>query len=147
MLDGCFYISGEVPRRSFELGVANQVRRAPGGEWVPDPWVADERFVCVHVKGKGLMVFTGCSHPGIANILSHAQELFPAIPLYGVAGGLHLVHPNEGVIPATVAALRGFGLQFIEAGHCTGWRGIQALVTAFGEGVVDPLAVGTRWTV
>lgn len=34
-----------------------------------------------------------------------------------------------------------------EAGHCTGWWGRHAFVSAFGDDVVDPLNVGTRWTI
>jgi 7,8-dihydropterin-6-yl-methyl-4-(beta-D-ribofuranosyl)aminobenzene 5'-phosphate synthase len=68
------------------------------------------------------------------------------VPLYAVVGGLHLVSPNEDIIQETVAELHKFGLKVIIPGHCTGWRAIYALVNAFGEEVVDPLAVGSRQT-
>jgi len=31
-------------------------------------------------------------------------------------------------------------------GHCTGWRAVHSLIGAFGEEIVDPLAVGSRQT-
>jgi 7,8-dihydropterin-6-yl-methyl-4-(beta-D-ribofuranosyl)aminobenzene 5'-phosphate synthase len=99
-----------------------------------------------HVRGKGLAIFTGCSHAGLLNICSHAQEVFPDVPLYAVVGGLHLVSPNEDIIQDTIAELHKFGLKVIIPGHCTGWRAVYALVSAFGEEVVDPLAVGSRQT-
>jgi 7,8-dihydropterin-6-yl-methyl-4-(beta-D-ribofuranosyl)aminobenzene 5'-phosphate synthase len=40
-----------------------------------------------------------------------------------------------------VAALAQFDLKLIAAGHCTGWRAINALSTAYGDAVV-PSAVG-----
>jgi len=144
ILDGSFFLSGEIPRTSFERGFDVQVRMTDAGEWEPDPLVIDERFMLAHVKGKGLAIFTGCSHAGIVNICTHVRELFPDVPLYALVGGLHLALPNEDLIDQTVAELQEFGLKTIIAGHCTGWRAMHALVTAFGDGVVDPLAVGTR---
>jgi 7,8-dihydropterin-6-yl-methyl-4-(beta-D-ribofuranosyl)aminobenzene 5'-phosphate synthase len=101
----------------------------------------DERFVAVRVKGKGLVVFSACSHAGVVNVLKHARESFPQLPLYGVMGGLHLSGTNERVIPETVEAMREFDLHVIAAAHCTGWRATGALASAFGDAVV-PSAVG-----
>jgi 7,8-dihydropterin-6-yl-methyl-4-(beta-D-ribofuranosyl)aminobenzene 5'-phosphate synthase len=144
ILDGAFVLSGEIPRRSFERGLANHLRRTPGGGWEPDPLVVDERFMVAHVRGKGLAIFTGCSHAGIVNICHHAREMFPGTPLYALVGGLHLVHPNEDLIEATIAELKKFNFGVIIPGHCTGWRAIHAFINAFGEATIDPMAVGSR---
>src|SRR5215469_4662558 len=144
ILDEVFFLSGEIPRTSFERGMGNQVRQLPSGNWEPDPLVLDERFMLAHIRGKGLVIFTGCSHAGVINICRHAQELFPATPLYALVGGLHLAGPNEDLIDATIAELRKFNLSVILPGHCTGWRAVHAFVRAFGEKTVDPLAVGTH---
>ena len=103
-------------------------------------------LLAAHVQGKGIAIFTGCSHAGVVNICRHAQEVFPGVPLYALVGGLHLVYPNEGIISETIAELRTFGLRVIIPGHCTGWRAVHALIEAFGEEIVDPLAVGSRQT-
>ena len=144
IVEGRFFLTGEIPRRSFERGLVNQVRLNEAGEWEPDPLCIDERFMVANVKGKGLAIFTGCSHAGVVNICNHARELFPEMPLYALVGGLHLVHPNEDLIGETIKELERFGLKVIIPGHCTGWRAIHALVNAFGEEVVDPLAVGSK---
>jgi 7,8-dihydropterin-6-yl-methyl-4-(beta-D-ribofuranosyl)aminobenzene 5'-phosphate synthase len=144
ILDGAFFLSGEIPRRSFERGMANHLRVTSSGDWEPDPLVTDERFMLAHVSGKGLVIFTGCSHAGIVNVCCHAQELFPETPFYALVGGLHLVYPNEDLIDETIAELNKFGFRLIIPGHCTGWRAVHAFATAFGGGTVDPLAVGTQ---
>jgi 7,8-dihydropterin-6-yl-methyl-4-(beta-D-ribofuranosyl)aminobenzene 5'-phosphate synthase len=144
IIGGSFLLTGEIPRRSFERGLANQVRLNEAGGWEPDPLCIDERFMVANVKGKGLALFTGCSHAGVINICNHAGELFPDIPLYALVGGLHLVHPNEDLIGETIEELKKFGFKVIIAGHCTGWRAINSLLNAFGEEVVDPLAVGSK---
>ena len=64
--------------------------------------------------------------------------------LHCVLGGLHLSGTNERVIPQTVEALKGFDLDVVAAGHCTGWRAMAALTNAFGDKKLAPLAVGKR---
>jgi 7,8-dihydropterin-6-yl-methyl-4-(beta-D-ribofuranosyl)aminobenzene 5'-phosphate synthase len=105
----------------------------------------DERWLAVHVKGKGLIVFSACSHAGIVNVLKHARASFPDVPLHAVMGGLHLSGANEKIIPQTVDAMKEFQLAIISAGRCTGWRAMSALANAFGDKVVAPSAVGKRY--
>jgi 7,8-dihydropterin-6-yl-methyl-4-(beta-D-ribofuranosyl)aminobenzene 5'-phosphate synthase len=149
LLDGCFYLSGEIPRiSSFEKGRPDHLCRSSANEpWEPDPLILDERYVAVHVRGKGLIVFSACSHAGVINVLLNAREVFPDIPLYGVLGGLHLAGAAmERLIPDTVAHLKQFELQQIMPAHCTGWRALYALLSEFGESAVTPSAVGSRFT-
>jgi len=94
------------------------------------------------VKGKGVIVFTACSHAGVVNVMMHARDCFPSQKLYGVMGGFHLSGETERCIPETVCDLSGFGLTVIAPGHCTGWRALNALVQACGEETIVPLAVG-----
>jgi 7,8-dihydropterin-6-yl-methyl-4-(beta-D-ribofuranosyl)aminobenzene 5'-phosphate synthase len=146
LLDGTFYLSGEIPRRTpYEKGMPGQVCEVDG-RWEPDPWITDERWVAVHVRDLGAIVFSACSHAGIVNVLHHAREVLDPIRLYGVMGGFHLSGAAcEPIIPHTVADLRHFDLQLIVPGHCTGWRAVQRLVQEFGESVVVPSAVGRRY--
>ena len=149
LLDDYFYLSGEIPRvSSFEKGRPDHLcRRSAAHPWEPDPLILDERYVAVHVRGKGLIVFSSCSHAGIVNVLLNVRETFPDVPLYGVLGGLHLAGlAMERLIPETMARLREFALQQIMPAHCTGWRALCALVSTFGEVVVTPSAVGSRFT-
>lgn len=143
-LDDMFFISGEIPRLTdYKKGLEPQVHRAAeDAPWQPEPSVIDERFLAVHVRNKGLVVFSGCSHAGIVNVLRHAQVCFPGVKLHAVMGGFHLAGTTEAIIPATVRDLRGLSLDHIIAGHCTGWRAIGALERAFGDQVVVPSAVG-----
>jgi 7,8-dihydropterin-6-yl-methyl-4-(beta-D-ribofuranosyl)aminobenzene 5'-phosphate synthase len=99
-LDSSVYVSGQIPRVTpFEQGLAAHFQRDDSGEWRPDPWLIDERFLAVNVAGKGLVVFTACSHAGVVNVLTDARTTFADIPLYAVAGGFHMAGPNETLIP------------------------------------------------
>lgn len=144
VIAGHVLVSGEIPRVTpYEVGLPGQVTRtAEDAPWTPDEWLEDERFIAVHLRGKGLVVFSACSHCGIVNVLHEARRLMPDIPLLAAMGGFHLSGTNERIIPRTVADLGGFGLSWMFPSHCTGWRALNALERAHGEAVVVPGAVG-----
>jgi 7,8-dihydropterin-6-yl-methyl-4-(beta-D-ribofuranosyl)aminobenzene 5'-phosphate synthase len=148
VLDDRFFVSGEIPRiTAYEKGLAGQVcRPSDNAPWEPDPLLIDERFLAVHVRDKGLVVFSACSHAGIVNVLHHAHDMFPDVKLHAVMGGFHLAGPTEAIIPETVRDLGTFGLELIIPAHCTGWRALNALERAYGEKVVVPSAVGKRFS-
>ena len=148
VLDGLFQISGEIPRvTDYERGLPGQVARADeNAAWVADELLMDERFLAVRLKGKGLVIFSACSHAGVVNVLHEARRLFPGEKLHAVMGGFHLSGENEALIPQTVRDLGGFGLDLIIPAHCTGWRAVNALERAYGEPMVVPAAVGKLFT-
>jgi 7,8-dihydropterin-6-yl-methyl-4-(beta-D-ribofuranosyl)aminobenzene 5'-phosphate synthase len=147
LLDGHFYLSGEIPRLSaFETGRVDHLSRPrPEAPWQPDPLLMDERMLVAHVRGLGLIVLSACSHAGIVNVCTEVRNLFPDLPIHCVMGGLHLGGVMERLIPDTVEALRPFGIAHIITGHCTGWRALHALANAFGA-AVSQSAVGTTYT-
>jgi 7,8-dihydropterin-6-yl-methyl-4-(beta-D-ribofuranosyl)aminobenzene 5'-phosphate synthase len=142
---GHFYLSGEIPRvTAYEKGYPGHMRRtADDSAWEPDPWLRDERYLAVNVKGKGIVVFSMCSHAGVVNVLTDARGTFAGTPLHAVFGGFHLSGPTvEPVIAETILDLMKFGLKRIVPAHCTGWRAFTALANACGPGVLFPSAVG-----
>ena len=143
-LDDMFYISGEIPRVTpYEVGLPPSHVKKTGQGWEPDRLIMDERYLAVHVRDKGIIVFTACSHAGVVNVLKDARSVFDPVPIYGIMGGLHLSGAiMEKIIPDTVRDLRQFDLREIVPGHCTGWRAVHELVGAFGQGRVIPSAVG-----
>jgi 7,8-dihydropterin-6-yl-methyl-4-(beta-D-ribofuranosyl)aminobenzene 5'-phosphate synthase len=69
---------------------------------------------------KGLIVMTGCSHPGIVGIVKRAKEIFPKTKVHLTVGGFH--HPPLEV----VKGLRELGVEKVAPSHCTGDHVIQA---------------------
>jgi 7,8-dihydropterin-6-yl-methyl-4-(beta-D-ribofuranosyl)aminobenzene 5'-phosphate synthase len=146
LLDGHFYLSGEIPRvTAFEKGRADHLSRSgPDRPWQPDPLLLDERMLVAQLRGLGLIVFSACSHAGIVNVCTEVRRLFPGLPIHCVMGGLHLGGVMERLIPETVDGLRPFAIKHIITGHCTGWRALHALANAFGD-AVSQSAVGTSY--
>ncbi len=148
ILEKCFYLSGEIPRVTpYEKGLPGHLKRtADGTSWEPDPWLMDERYVAAHVKGRGVVVFTACSHAGVINVLKDARSVFGDVPLHAVMGGFHLSGPQvEDIIPDTVKDMQAFGLKRIVPAHCTGWRAVHALANVYGDDVLVPSAVGRKF--
>ena len=144
VLDGSLLVTGEVDRTTeYEQGFAiHQALR--GEEWVPDPLILDDQALIANVRGKGLVVLTGCGHAGIVNIVRYAQKLTGVDEVCAIIGGFHLGGVLfEAIVPPTVAALQEIAPSHIVPAHCTGWPAQVALSSAMPEAFVTP-AVGTR---
>ena len=63
---------------------------------------------------KGLIVVTGCAHPGVVNIVEKAKELMKKDKVYLVVGGFH--HPSIAV----VKKFREIGVEKVAPSYCTG---------------------------
>ena len=81
----------------------------------------------------GLVVLTGCSHPGILNMVEAARRVKPGAPVRLVVGGFHMLRDSEAQIKAVVSRLRGIGVQSILPTHCTGELATKLFREAFGE--------------
>jgi 7,8-dihydropterin-6-yl-methyl-4-(beta-D-ribofuranosyl)aminobenzene 5'-phosphate synthase len=132
--DGTVCVTGEIPRKtSFENGYA-QHRAFSGGSWQPDPWIRDDRAIVINVKGKGLVVVSGCAHAGIINTVHYAQQITGITNVYAVMGGFHLAGKDfEKRITPTVEELTRIKPKLIVPSHCTGWRAMCAFAEALPE--------------
>lgn len=135
LVNGSVLITGEVDRTTdFEHGMPPAHEAWTGEDWVHDPLVIDDQALVVHVRGRGLVVLTGCGHAGAVNIVRHARRLTGIPDLHALLGGLHLGGPAfEPVIAPTVAALTDLDPSLVVPGHCTGWRAQHALAAALPD--------------
>lgn len=62
----------------------------------------EEQAILVRLKGKGLVVITACTHPGIQTVLKMAKKL-SSKPIHAVVGGMHF--------PLTESRLKKPGLE------------------------------------
>jgi 7,8-dihydropterin-6-yl-methyl-4-(beta-D-ribofuranosyl)aminobenzene 5'-phosphate synthase len=145
LLSSSVLVTGEVPRvTGYEPGFPPQ-QAWLDGQWAPDPLVLDDQAVVINVRGKGLIVLTGCGHAGIVNICRYAQRLTGGQPLYAAMGGFHLNGPLfEPLIPRVLDDLAALSPQYLVPAHCTGWRAQHAMSRRFGAAFV-PNTVGSRF--
>ena len=147
LVDGCVLITGEIDRTTeFERGMPPPHQAWDGSAWRHDPLVLDDQALVVNVRGRGLVVLTGCGHGGAVNTVRHALRLTGTDRLHALLGGLHLSGPAfEPIIPPTVDALTELAPDLVAPGHCTGWRAQHALATAL-PGAFVPGSSGTAYT-
>ena len=107
LLDGSLLVTGEVDRTTeFEQRLPRSTRRTATGDWQPDPLILDDQALVAHVRGRGLVVLTGCGHSGIVNILRYVRKLTGEDRFHAVLGGFHLSGPLfEPIIAPTCDAL------------------------------------------
>ena len=67
----------------------------------------------------GLVVITGCAHPGIVNI-SRAALKYLGKDIYLLMGGFHMLGCYPEQIRTTVEALRQLAVRKVAPSHCTG---------------------------
>jgi 7,8-dihydropterin-6-yl-methyl-4-(beta-D-ribofuranosyl)aminobenzene 5'-phosphate synthase len=144
LIDGTVLVTGEVERvTAFERGLPGSQARTGAG-WEPDPWIRDDQAVVAHVRGRGLVVLSGCSHAGAINVLRQAQRLTGEARVHAFVGGMHLSGPAfEPLIPPTLDELEAIGPDWIVPGHCTGWRAQHELARRLPDAYVQT-SVGTR---
>jgi 7,8-dihydropterin-6-yl-methyl-4-(beta-D-ribofuranosyl)aminobenzene 5'-phosphate synthase len=89
----------------------------------------------------GLVVITGCAHPGIVDMLSRAKEV-GRDDLYLVVGGFHLAEASSAAVRQICEDFRELGVQTVAPSHCTGEEAIGIFASEFGK---DWLSVGVGW--
>jgi 7,8-dihydropterin-6-yl-methyl-4-(beta-D-ribofuranosyl)aminobenzene 5'-phosphate synthase len=145
LLDGMVLVTGQVERTTdFERGFPSIHQAYINGIWEPDAWIWDDQAVVCHVRNRGLLVLSSCSHAGVINVLRHARQLTGIETVYAFVGGLHLTGGIfEAIIPQTIEALAAIGPAVIVPGHCTGWKATLELARRLPTAYVQS-SVGTR---
>jgi len=147
ILGGLALVTGQVARTTdFERGFPVHYAEVDG-QWRPDPMIHDDQAVVTHVRGKGLVVLSGCGHAGIINVLRHAMAVTGVGRVHAVLGGFHLTgRLFEPLIGPTVAALAAIGPSLVVPSHCTGWRATHEIARALPDAFV-PNSVGTTFVI
>jgi len=136
--------TSEIPRRTqFEKGFPAHCAEIDG-KLQPDPLIRDDQALVMNVKGKGLIIISGCAHAGIINTVLYAKEVTGVNKVYALMGGFHLSFPNERLIDPTVEELKKIRPTFIIPCHDTGWKATNAILNAMPENFI-PSAVGTTF--
>jgi len=145
MLDQRAAFLGQIPRKTaFEQGAPNLCCEIDGQEQ-PDPFDDDSAMV-FNVKGKGLVVLSGCAHSGIVNTVTYARQATGVERVMAVMGGFHLSGMDvDAVIRPTIEALKTIDPTYIVPTHCTGRRAIQMIENEMPDSFILNMS-GTRLT-
>jgi 7,8-dihydropterin-6-yl-methyl-4-(beta-D-ribofuranosyl)aminobenzene 5'-phosphate synthase len=94
---------------------------------------------------KGLVVITGCSHPGIVEMLNKIKTDFGK-NIFMVFGGFHLLQKSDKEMNKIISDIKSLGIVKCGATHCTGEKQIKLFKDAFGDNYLE-LGVGNTITI
>jgi 7,8-dihydropterin-6-yl-methyl-4-(beta-D-ribofuranosyl)aminobenzene 5'-phosphate synthase len=146
LLEKMLLVTGQVARTNdYEIGWPAH-HALIDGAWQPDPLICDDQGLAINLRGKGLVVLSGCGHAGIVNTVHYAQAITGVERVHAVLGGFHL-GPNffADRIGKVVGALVALEPALIVPAHCTGIRASLAVAQAIPAAFVNN-TVGTRYT-
>jgi 7,8-dihydropterin-6-yl-methyl-4-(beta-D-ribofuranosyl)aminobenzene 5'-phosphate synthase len=120
------YITGNIERVTAYEKVSTifQIKR---GEKIEHDTFPGELAVFFKVKGKGLVVLSGCAHAGIVNTIKQIQKSAGIDKIHAIIGGFHLINAKPEIIQSTVADIKALKPDYIIPAHCTGFEAIVAL--------------------
>ncbi len=97
------------------------------------PCPAAEQALVIETS-KGLVVVTGCSHPGVVALVEEAEKQRNADSVRLLLGGYHLLKMDAGQIQGIIADLKRLNVREAVATHCSGDLAIKMFRDAFGPG-------------
>jgi 7,8-dihydropterin-6-yl-methyl-4-(beta-D-ribofuranosyl)aminobenzene 5'-phosphate synthase len=92
---------------------------------------------------QGLVVVTGCAHPGVDRVVVRSREIGED-EVHLVVGGFHLGGASERRIKTIIEKLQGLGVQQVAPGHCAGDGAKDLFRSEYGKNYHD-VGVGWQW--
>ena len=92
-----------------------------------------EQVLAINVEGRGIVLISGCGHPGLEAIVNRAESLFNE-PVIGVIGGLHFLKTDEVDLAPHIDILKQRNPVLIALSpHDSSGSVLQAFESAFPE--------------
>lgn len=100
-----------------------------------------EQSLVVETEG-GVLVITGCAHPGIVNSVRKAKEIGGS-DVHVVLGGFHLRGASTAQIESVVESFVQLGVEKVAPCHCTGENARSLFHQRYGDNYIES-GVGRR---
>ncbi|QOX63275.1 MBL fold metallo-hydrolase [Anoxybacterium hadale] len=140
-------ISGTIPKTDVFTPTEQFYIKGQDGELRPDE-MNHEQFLAIRLKGdretgRGIFIFSGCSHTGVIPCISYAKELFPGEKILGLLAGMHLYHTKGDDLNQILDQIAAEEMEYVIPVHCTGMEGICGLKLRLGSRCI-PAGVGDQ---
>ena len=92
-----------------------------------------EHALVIHVAGQGLVLVTGCGHPGMEKLVERAESLYKQTVI-GIVGGLHYVKYSAEQVEPQIRFLESRQPKLVAlSAHDSGPAALAAFQSAFGD--------------
>jgi 7,8-dihydropterin-6-yl-methyl-4-(beta-D-ribofuranosyl)aminobenzene 5'-phosphate synthase len=105
-------------------------------------WIKEQSLIVR--TDKGLIVITGCAHPGIVKIVNTAKDLMrapdlrePKDDILLVMGGFHLEWATKGKIEKIISAFEKLGVRYVGPCHCGSDKARSLFEKRFGKNYIN----------
>jgi 7,8-dihydropterin-6-yl-methyl-4-(beta-D-ribofuranosyl)aminobenzene 5'-phosphate synthase len=122
--------------KSIEVNVPVRICNGVYSTGVLGNWIKEQALMIS--TDRGLIVITGCAHPGISHILQTAKKIIKDKILL-VMGGFHLGAMHKAQLEEIITNFRNLGVEQVGPCHCTGDLGRRMFKEEYGK---DFLEVG-----
>jgi 7,8-dihydropterin-6-yl-methyl-4-(beta-D-ribofuranosyl)aminobenzene 5'-phosphate synthase len=96
----------------------------------------DEQALVVETNA-GLVVMTGCAHPGIVHVVKEAHDQRLGQPIALVMGGFHLLSADAADVAGIIDSFRRLGVKKVAPSHCTGDAARSQFRKAYGPDFIE----------
>jgi 7,8-dihydropterin-6-yl-methyl-4-(beta-D-ribofuranosyl)aminobenzene 5'-phosphate synthase len=128
-------LSGEMRTPEPYEAIPPSLRMEEAGALIQDTFIGEQTLIA-HVRDRGLVVVTSCSHRGIVGICRHAARVSGVAKIHAVIGGFHLSGLDTERIDRVVEALHAFEVDYLVPQHCTGAEAFVRLAQRMGPQLV-----------
>jgi 7,8-dihydropterin-6-yl-methyl-4-(beta-D-ribofuranosyl)aminobenzene 5'-phosphate synthase len=143
VIEGHAFTTGQIKRRTDEKILPNTLEQfgmtdglgcdashyTPAellGKTVPDEHYHEHSTV-FHVKDRGLVVLSSCSHRGVVNAVKQAKEVSGVDKLHALIGGFHLGPAPMDYTKHIVTEIVELGPDIVVPMHCSGENFVEAM--------------------
>ncbi len=98
-------------------------------------WIKEHSLV-LNTK-KGLVIITGCAHPGVVDIAKRAKQIVPDKNIYLVMGGFHLSGVSDLGLRNIIKGFKEIGVQKVAPSHCSGDRCRELFKEEYKEDYIE----------
>lgn len=136
-------LSGTLPSRMTLIEVS-ETHEICSGVWTTGEFrgsIIEHALVLQTVQG--LVVMTGCAHPGIVRIIEAVVSIFPEEPIHLLIGGFHLLDNSVSSQRSIAGQLRDLGVEQVAPTHCSGTMARIVFAEIFRDGYLE---AGVGWT-
>ena len=90
----------------------------------------------VILTNEGLIIITGCAHPGVVEIVKRAIRITNREVLL-LAGGFHLLRDYGESLQETISKIKELGVRSVAPSHCTGGEAIKIFAEVYGDRYIN----------
>lgn len=138
LFDDVFVIT-DIPH-TYDMPAGNKFLLSMPGTRLETDQFLHEMILAIR-EPDGIVLFSGCCHNGILNMIDRVNEYFNNIPIKAVVGGFHLaLQPGKDRMSLSAGDLESLGQALIDrgitnvyTGHCTGKQACDALQGCLGD--------------